>query len=29
VRRYRFDVFLVRRDREGAITRIDHIRDAF
>ena len=29
VRRYRFDVFLVRRDSDGAITRIDHIRDAF
>jgi putative endonuclease len=29
VRRYRFDVFLVRRDGEGAITRIDHVRDAF
>ena len=29
VRRYRFDVFLVRRDRDGAITRIDHVRDAF
>lgn len=29
VRRYRFDVFLVRRDSEGAITRIDHVRDAF
>jgi putative endonuclease len=29
VRRYRFDVFLVRRDGTGAITRIDHIRDAF
>jgi putative endonuclease len=29
VRHYRFDVFLVRRDQSGAITRIDHIRDAF
>jgi putative endonuclease len=29
VRRYRFDVFLVRRDRDGAITRIDRFRDAF
>ena len=29
VRRYRFDVFLVRRDRDGSITRIDHVRDAF
>ena len=29
VRRYRFDVFLVRRDASGAITRIDHIPDAF
>jgi putative endonuclease len=29
VRRYRFDVFLVRRDEDGAIVRIDHVRDAF
>ena len=29
VRRYRFDVFLVRRDEAGAIVRIDHVRDAF
>lgn len=29
VRRYRFDVFLVRRDEDGAVTRIDHLRDAF
>lgn len=29
VRRYRFDVFLVRRDADGGITRIDRIRDAF
>ena len=29
VRRYRFDVFLVRRDHHGGIHRIDHIRDAF
>jgi len=29
VRSYRFDVFLVRRDEAGAITRIDHVRDAF
>jgi putative endonuclease len=29
VRSYRFDVFLVRRTQEGAITKIDHIRDAF
>jgi putative endonuclease len=29
VRRYRFDVFLVRRDGSGAITQIEHIRDAF
>lgn len=29
VRRYRFDVFLVRRDDDGAIIRIDHVRDAF
>lgn len=29
VRRYRFDVFLVRRDADGAIVRIDHVRDAF
>ena len=29
VRRYRFDVFLVRRDDDGAIVRIDHVRDAF
>lgn len=29
VRRYRFDVFLVRRDVDGSITRIDHVRDAF
>jgi putative endonuclease len=29
VRRYRFDVYLVRRDASGAITRIEHVRDAF
>ena len=29
VRRYRFDVFLVRRDEAGAIIRIDQLRDAF
>ncbi len=29
VRRYRFDVFLVHRDADGAIVRIDHVRDAF
>lgn len=29
VQRYRFDVFLVRRDVDGSITRIDHLRDAF
>lgn len=29
VRRYRFDVFFVQRDDSGAITRIDHVRDAF
>ena len=29
VRRYRFDVFLVRRDEDGTIVRIDHVRDAF
>lgn len=29
VRSYRFDVFLVRRAQDGAITRIDHVRDAF
>lgn len=29
VQRYRFDVFFVRRDIDGAITRIDHLRDAF
>lgn len=29
VRRYRFDVFLVRRDSSGAIVRIDQVRDAF
>jgi len=28
-RRYRFDVFLVRRDEQGGIERIDHIRNAF
>lgn len=29
VRRYRFDVFLVHRTADGAIERIDHVRDAF
>lgn len=29
VRRYRFDVFLVRRSRDGAIERIEHVREAF
>ncbi len=29
VRRYRFDAFLVRRDDDGAIVRIDHVKDAF
>lgn len=29
VQHYRFDVFLVRRDAAGCITRIDQIRDAF
>ncbi|MCW2924185.1 MAG: hypothetical protein JWM98_1589, partial [Thermoleophilia bacterium] len=29
VRRFRFDVFLVRRDEAGGIVRIDHVRDAF
>lgn len=29
VRRYRFDVFLVRRDEHGTITQVDHVRDAF
>lgn len=29
VQHYRFDVFLVRRDSAGCITRIDQIRDAF
>lgn len=29
VRRYRFDVFLVRQDPRGGIERIDHLRNAF
>lgn len=29
VRRYRFDVFFVRRDEDGAVERIDHVTDAF
>jgi putative endonuclease len=29
VRHYRFDVFLVRRDADGGIVRIDHVRNAF
>jgi putative endonuclease len=29
VRRYRFDVFLVRRDRDGVVERVEHIPDAF
>jgi putative endonuclease len=29
VQRYRFDVFLVHRDRSGGVSRVEHIRDAF
>ena len=29
VQRYRFDVFLVYRDRRGGVERVDHIKDAF
>jgi putative endonuclease len=29
IKRYRFDVFLVHRDGDGGVTRIDHVRDAF
>lgn len=29
VRDYRFDVFLVRRDKHGGIERIEHVRNAF
>lgn len=29
VRRYRFDVMIVRRDRDGHVERIQHLRDAF
>lgn len=29
VRHYRFDAFFVRRDADGAIVKIDHVRDAF
>lgn len=29
VRRYRFDVFIVRRDRDGVVEQVEHIPDAF